>query len=119
MVMVALLILFSSSALCLISYSSTQQKYLKSRAARKLVHSRLGQLVGKGARVGSSICFSISISICRLYNFFATRPGYVNLELNEDYLRPEMLETLTMFPLLTLRWGIASWLNLSALFRLI
>ena len=30
-----------------------------------------------------------------------------------------MLETLTMFPLLTLRWGIASWLSLSALFRLI
>ena len=46
---------FSTSPLCLISHPSAQKKYLESRAARELVHGRLGQLVGKGARVGSSI----------------------------------------------------------------
>ena len=33
------------------------------------------------------------------------------------YLRPQMLETFTMFPLERARWGIASWLSFKVLFR--
>ena len=33
------------------------------------------------------------------------------------YLRPQMLETFTMFPLDRARWGIASWLSFKVLFR--